>query len=173
MRFILALCLIVFGFAASAQTQPLILFTESPVKCVRLPGMVTLFNRVVNEQQVMPPMSTDVFRGNGDCTYNFRPYTANREEALRAGVFGAQSLGGFIGWVVTERWLIAVEHIGMLDRAMETAYRPGAILDRNRWTLPRHCFNLTQTLAGVRIVGHQLDRRGREWNCHQPVLISN
>jgi hypothetical protein len=175
MRYVVAfLALSLFAQTSSmAQSQPTIQFTESPVKCVRLGGMVTLFEWVVNEQQVMPPMSTDIFRGNGDCTYNDRPYTADRQAAMRAGVSGAQSLGGFFGWIVTDRWLIAVEEVGMLDRAMEKMYRPGAILDRGRWTLLRRCARLTQTISGVQIVGHQLDWRGRAWGCHQPVLTAN
>lgn len=170
MRLIMSL-IAVFALAMPAAAQQ---FTNSPLSCMRLPGMVKVLNKVVQETQIHPlgnyRASSDVLRGQGDCTYVYnRPFTTDRYEAVQNGVFGAQNLGGFFGWIVTDRWLVPVEQAARLDKAKEKFFRPAALYDRRRFTLPRRCFRYDVKMQGVQIVGHQLDYRGRKW-CRRPIL---
>lgn len=169
--FIAALALTIFNITP-VSAQGMGREQNIAISCVRLAGMRIVLDRVVNEQQLYNN-STDIFKGQGDCTLvPGRSFTADRWIAAQNGVWGADTLGGFIGWIVTDKWLIPVEHIAYLDRAKEKSYRPADILSRKRFTLRSACFRHTQTLHGVQIYGHQFDDPGRRL-CGRPILISN
>ena len=166
MRFILTFVLTLFVSPAFAQTSHL--YANSPIKCTHLAGLQKVGDKATQAGQMAPLLGgapwEELFNGNGQCTWNWRPFSNQPD---------ANSQAGFKGWIVTNRWLIAVERIVYLDEALELAWRPGAIFDRKRHRLSRRCMSLTQQVGGARIYGHNYDVRGARWRCALPLLISN
>ena len=155
-------------FANMAFAQTSHLYVNSPIKCTHLGGLQTVGDKATQAHQMAPVLGgapwVELFKGNGQCTWNWRPITVDTR---------VNSELGFKGWIVTERWLIAVERIAYLDKARELAWRPGAVFDRKRHFLSPQCMSLTQLVGGARIYGHNYDGRGRGWNCATPLLRSN
>jgi len=163
-----AIIALTFALPAVAQSVQ----STTTVSCQNLRGMLQVLQTVSAETEVTRP-TTEKWHSKSGCAYvPGRSFTASRSIAAQYGVFAPDQLGGFIGWLVTDKWLVAVEHFAFVDRTKEKAYRPAAILDRRRFTLHKRCFNLTQTIAGARIVGHQFDYRGRVY-CGSPLIRSN
>lgn len=141
--------------------------------CFNLKGLEQGVERITNRQQVYNNDERTWHSRNGCAIVPNRDFTTNREIARQQGVFNPDQIGGFIGWIVTDRWLVPVEHVAFLDRAGGKMYRPADILSRDRFTLPEKCLtDFRVTTGGVTIYGHQFDWRGQRW-CRQPILQTN
>ncbi len=158
LRLISLLFLLSLPVPAAAQS----FYTNSPLSCVRLPGLMTVLEKTVKETQIATivgnrRLSQDVLRGQGDCTY----------------VYGRRVVKQiFVGWLQTERWLVPLERV-----CFETSdptwpdcqWRPADLLRQVDWTLSRRCVRRTRTEGGVTIYGHNFDGRS---TC-RPYLRSN
>lgn len=142
-------------------------------------GLSTLWeiltDEVTNSQQVYNVSSfwnDNHGRQTGDrryCDVQERRWTANRDEACRAGVWGCENVG-FFGWIQTERWIVPVEVIafprqtvGGTVRGDQLAVRPSRVYDRGTWQLNDQCLSeqLTSTIDGVRVHGFQASGLGK------------
>lgn len=147
------------------------------ISCFTLKGIESRLNHVVNEMQVYNNDPATWHNRDGCAIIKGRPFTTNREEARRAGVFNPEGIGGFVGWLVTNDWLVPVEHFAYTDKSKDEAWRPADILSRDRYTLPRRCFERRIKMFGVEIVGHQLSA-GNIWDerlkrlCSRPIIKS-
>ena len=139
------------------------LFTNSPLSCVRLPGLITVLKRTVNEPQIIPitgqRLSTDVLQGQGDCTYVYNRQVVRQD---------------FIGWLMVGQWLVPLERVcyATSDPPWPDCHnwRPADLLRRSQWTLPRKCIErLSETRGGITIYGRNVDWRFQEWRCAVPI----
>jgi hypothetical protein len=166
--------LLVSAFFAMTTVPAIAQFSRDDIRisCFDLKDLQRVLHQVVNRQQVYNNDEM-IWHSNGSCAVvPNREFTANSKEARRNGVFNAHKVG-FFGWIVTERWLVPVEHFAYLDRAKEKSYRPADIYPRDRFTLLPKCFTkITVKVDGVRIYGHQLDYRGRVY-CDEPIIKTN
>jgi hypothetical protein len=176
MRLILIL-LVVSLNSNLIYADPLQLKENIRVSCSTLEGLKKGLDRVVDEMQVYNN-DKDIWQSRDGCSIvTGRSFTAEREIARQAYVFKASTLGGFIGWIKTDKWLVPIEHIAYTDRTKEKAFRPADILSLERYSLPEICFKRrTIEVFGVTIVGHQFsaghpsDEFGRR-HCAVPIVV--
>jgi hypothetical protein len=163
MRLLTLAVLIIFGYSnvalAFSKNQNNWSAENIHVSCMELDQLRDRLQSVVNVQQVF---NNDRKTWNEDgCSvdsvnlvYYADPYTARQ-----AGVSKnrAQSLG-FVGWIVTDKWLVPVQKIQFTNRF--TAFRPASVYSRKTYSLPKRCMDRIKPsnqkpYKGVEIIGHQ------------------
>lgn len=126
------------------------------VSCFDLSGLNKRLQTVVDEQQVFNN-DQKTWSSKDNCSIDSPDllYTADSKVAKEARAFGNRGKGlGFIGWIVTDKWLVPVEKVYFL-KARFNGFRPAGIYDRKQYTLPKKCFDHTIERDDVVLVGHQ------------------
>lgn len=124
------------------------------VSCFTLAGMQERLNHVVDEMQLYNNDVTTWHSKDGCAVVTGRSFTSDKAVAQAHGVFSYRKVG-FVGWLVTDKWLLKAERVAYLDKAKEVSWRPAAIYSRKQYVLLPVCYKRTLHRNGVAIVGHQ------------------
>ena len=177
--FIMGLLLIMSMGSAVANDFPLppnARDFEIRIFCFTPKGLASRLQKVTNEQQIFNNDEKIWHSKDGCAITRGQPTTTDRRTAAKYKVFKPHQLGGFVGWIVTEKFLIPVEHFVFIDKENGVkGWRPAYIFSRDRYTLPNVCFERVVTDWGPPLFGHQfsagnpIDDSERDL-CRAPIL---
>ena len=97
---------------------------RTAVSCFQLRGMQKYLRNFVNRMQLYNNNSSDIWKSRIGCEIvRGRRYTLDPAIARANGVWNP-NIGGFIGWLMTEDWLVPVAHVAYLDKAKNDPFIP-------------------------------------------------